>query len=254
MFSKNLQKTVPMFSVYWKEVNSFFSSLIGYLVIAVFLIMIGLFMWVFSETNILDYNYATLEQLFSIAPLVFLFLIPAVTMRSFAEENQKGTIEFLATKPLTDLQIVLGKYFANLTLVLFALIPTLIYYYSVYQLGSPPGNLDSGGILGSYIGLSFLAAVFTAIGMWASSVTDNQIVAFILGAFLCFFFHWAFSYLSLLPIFTGGLHAFISKIGINYHYASISRGVLDSRDVIYFFSMIIVFILATLTSLSRRKW
>lgn len=243
-----------MLSVYWKEVNSFFSSLIGYMVIAVFLIMIGLFMWVFSETNILDYNYATLEQLFSIAPLVFLFLIPAVTMRSFAEENQKGTIEFLATKPLTDLQIVLGKYFANLTLVLFAILPTLVYYYSVYNLGSPVGNLDSGGILGSYIGLSFLAAVFTAIGMWASSITNNQIVAFILGAFLCFFFHWAFSYLSLLPIFSGGINAFISKIGINFHYSSISRGVLDSRDIIYFISMIIVFILATLTSLSRRKW
>lgn len=243
-----------MLSVYWKEVNSFFSSLIGYMVISVFLIMIGLFMWVFSETNILDYNYATLEQLFSIAPLVFLFLIPAITMRSFAEENQKGTIEFLATKPLTDLQIVLGKYFANLTLVFFALLPTLIYYYSVYNLGSPPGNLDSGGILGSYIGLSFLAAVFTAIGMWASSITDNQIVAFIFGAFLCFFFHWAFSYLSLLPIFTGSIHAFISKLGINYHYSSISRGVLDSRDIIYFISIIIVFILATLTSLSRRKW
>jgi ABC-2 type transport system permease protein len=243
-----------MLSVYWKEVNSFFSSLIGYLVIAVFLIMIGLFMWVFSETNILDYNYATLEQLFSIAPLVFLFLIPAVTMRSFAEENQKGTIEFLATKPLTDLQIVSGKYLANLTLVMFALLPTLIYYYSVYNLGSPTGNLDSGGILGSYIGLSFLAAVFTAIGMWASSITDNQIVAFILGAFLCFFFHWAFSYLAMLPVFTGGLHIFISKIGINYHYSSISRGVLDSRDIIYFISIIIVFMLATLTSLSRRKW
>ena len=243
-----------MLSVYWKEVNSFFSSLIGYLVIAVFLIMIGLFMWVFSETNILDYNYATLEQLFSIAPLVFLFLIPAVTMRSFAEENQKGTIEFLATKPLTDLQIVLGKYLANLTLVMFALLPTLIYYYSVYNLGSPPGNLDSGGILGSYIGLSFLAAVFTAIGMWASSITDNQIVAFILGAFLCFFFHWAFSYLSFLPIFSGSLNAFIAKIGINYHYSSISRGVLDSRDIIYFISMIVIFTMATLTSLSRRKW
>jgi ABC-2 type transport system permease protein len=216
--------------------------------------MIGLFMWVFSETNILDYNYATLEQLFSIAPLVFLFLIPAVTMRSFAEENQKGTIEFLATKPLTDVQIVMGKYLANFTLVLFALLPTLIYYYSVYHLGSPPGNLDSGGILGSYIGLTFLAAVFTAIGMWASSITDNQIVAFILGAFLCFFFHWAFSYLSLLPVFAGGIHVFIAKIGINYHYSSISRGVMDSRDIIYFVSMIFIFILATLTSLSRRKW
>lgn len=242
-----------MFSIYWKEINSFFSSLIAYIVIAVFLILTGLFMWVFTDTNILDYNYATLEQLFSIAPLVFLFLIPAVTMSSFAEENQKGTIEFLATKPLTDFDIVLGKYFANFTLVLFALLPTLIYYYSVYQLGSPKGNLDSGGILGSYIGLTCLAAVFVAIGMWASSITNNQIVAFILGAFLCFFFHWAFSFLAKLPIFTGSIDTLVSKIGITYHYSSISRGVLDSRDVIYFLSMIVIFILATHTSLTWKR-
>ena len=242
-----------MLSIYWKEINSFFSSLIAYMVIAVFLVMTGLFMWVFTETNILDYNYATLEQLFSIAPLVFLFLIPAVTMSTFAEENQKGTIEFLSTKPITDFQIVMGKYLANFTLVLFALLPTLVYYYSVHQLGSPPGNLDSGGILGSYIGLTFLAAVFVSIGMWSSSITNNQIVAFIVGAFLCLFFHWAFSFLAKLPVFTGSLDSFINKIGINYHYSSISRGVLDSRDIIYFISMITVFIMATLTSLSWRK-
>ena len=242
-----------MLSIYWKEINSFFSSLIAYMVIAVFLIMTSLFMWVFTETNILDYNYATLEQLFSIAPLVFLFLIPAVTMSSFAEENQKGTIEFLSTKPLSDWSIVMGKYLANFTLVLFALLPTLIYYYSVHHLGSPKGNLDSGGILGSYIGLTFLAAVFVAIGMWASSITQNQIVAFILGAFLCFFFHWAFSFLSKLPIFGGVVNNFIDKLGITYHYSSISRGVLDSRDVIYFLSMITLFIVATHTSLTWRK-
>jgi len=222
-------------------------------VIAVFLVMTGLFMWVFAETSILDYNYATLEQLFSIAPLVFLFLIPAITMRSFAEESQRGTIEFLATKPLTDWQIVLGKYFANFSLVLFALLPTLIYYYSVYQLGSPPGNLDSGGILGSYIGLAFLAGIFVAIGLWASSISNNQIVAFILGAFLCFVFHWAFAYLSQLPVFYGSLDAFINKLGITYHYSSMSRGVLDSRDVIYFLSMIFLFLFATITTLKNRK-
>lgn len=242
-----------MFSIYWKEINAFFSSLIAYMVIAVFLVMTGLFMWVFADTSILDYNYATLEQLFSIAPLVFLFLIPAVTMSSFAEEHQKGTFEFLSTKPLTDLQIVLGKYLANFTLVLFALLPTLIYYYSVHTLGSPPGNLDSGGILGSYIGLACLAAVFVAIGMWASSITKSQIVAFILGAFLCFVFHWAFSFLSSLPIFSGQIDSVINKIGINYHYSSISRGVLDSRDVIYFISMISVFLMATHTTLTWKK-
>ena len=243
-----------MFSIYRKEINTFFSSLIGYMVIAVFLILTGLFMWVFTDTSILEYNYATLEQLFSIAPLVFLFLIPAITMSSFADEHQKGTIEFLSTKPLTDLQIVLGKFLANLTLVSFALAPTILYYYSVYQLGSPPGNLDSGGILGSYIGLFFLAAVFVSIGMLASSLTNNQIVAFILGAFLCFFFHWAFTYLARIPIFGGTAEQILSKLGINYHYSSISKGVLDSRDVIYFISMIVVFTMATLTALSRKRW
>lgn len=243
-----------MYSIYKKEINAFFSSLIAYIVIAVFLVMTGLFMWVFNDTSILLYNYATLDQLFAIAPMIFLFLIPAITMRAFAEENQKGTIEFLATKPISDLDIVLGKYFANLTLVLFALIPTLLYYYSVYQLGSPPGNLDSGGILGSYIGLIFLAGAFVAIGMWTSSLTDSQIVAFILGSFGCFIVHWSFDFIADLGLFAGAGGARISKLGIANHYDSISRGVLDSRDVLYFLSVIAVFILATLTSLSKRKW
>lgn len=211
-------------------------------------------MWVFRDTSILNYNYASLDQLFALAPMIFLFLIPAVTMRAFAEENQRGTIEFLSTKPVTDTQIVLGKFFANLTLVLFALLPTLLYYYSVYQLGSPVGNLDSGGILGSYIGLCFLAAAFVAIGMWTSSLTDNQIVAFILGSFFCFLFHWAFGFMAELPFFSGAADSLISKIGIAHHYDSISRGVLDSRDVVYFVSIIFIFIMATLTSLSKRKW
>jgi len=243
-----------MYSIYKKEINAFFSSLIAYIVIAVFLVMTGLFMWVFNDTSILMYNYATLDQLFAIAPMIFLFLIPAITMRAFAEENQKGTIEFLATKPISDLDIVLGKYFANVTLVLFALLPTLLYYYSVHQLGSPPGNLDSGGILGSYIGLIFLASAFVAIGMWTSSLTDSQIVAFILGSFVCFVVHWSFDFIADLGLFAGEAGAIVSKLGIAHHYDSISRGVLDSRDVLYFLSVIAVFILATLTSLSKRKW
>ncbi len=242
-----------MFSIYFKEINSFFSSLIGYLVIGVFLVSIGLFMWVFSDTSVLDYNYATMDQLFSIAPLVFLFLIPAVTMRSFAEEKAKGTIEFLYTKPLTTFEIILGKYFANFTLVVFALIPTLIYYYSVYQLGSPVGNLDSGAIIGSYIGLFFLAAAFVAIGMLASTLTNNQIIAFILGAFLCFFFHWAFVYIARMPLFTTTFDLFIQKIGINYHYTSISKGLIDSRDIVYFISIIFVFLYATVSILEKRS-
>lgn len=242
-----------MFSIFFKEINAFFSSLIGYIVISVFLVSIGLFMWVFTETSVLDYNFATLDQLFSIAPLVFLFLIPAVTMRSFAEEKAKGTIEFLYTKPLTNLEIIGGKYMANITLVLFALLPTLIYYYSVYQLGSPVGNLDSGAIIGSYIGLFLLAASFVAIGMFASTLTNNQIVAFILGAFLCFFFHWAFTYIARMPIFTTSLDLVIQKLGINYHYSSISKGLIDSRDIIYFLSIIGIFLYATITIINNRK-
>lgn len=242
-----------MWVIFKKEINTFFSSLIGYIVIGVFLIFLGLIMWVFPEYSILDYNYASLEQLFFIAPLVFIFLIPAVTMRSFAEEKQTGTIEFLSTQPVTDFEIVMGKFLAASTLVLFALLPTLLYYFSVYQLGAPKGNLDSGAIFGSYIGLFCLAASFTAIGLFVSSLTNNQIVAFIAGSFLCFFFYWAFLYLSKLPVFFGTLDDVVQKIGIDHHYRSMSRGVLDSRDVIYFISLISVFILLTLGSLTARK-
>ena len=242
-----------MYSIFRKEIHAFFSTLIGYIVIGVFLISIGLFMWVFSETSVLDYNFATMDQLFSIAPLVFLFLIPAITMRSFAEEQGNGTLEILYTKPLTTWQIVGGKYFANIVLVLFALLPTLIYYFSVYQLGSPKGNLDTGAIVGSYIGLIFLSAAFVAVGMFSSILTNNQIIAFILGAFLCFFFHWAFSYLAMMPFFTGTLDLFIQKLGINYHYSSISKGLVDTRDLLYFVSVIFVFIYASVIILDNRK-
>jgi ABC-2 type transport system permease protein len=210
-------------------------------------------MWVFADTSVLDYNFATLDQLFSIAPLVFLFLIPAITMRSFAEEKAKGTIEFLYTKPLTNWDVVIGKFIANFTLVIFALLPTLIYYYSVYQLGSPIGNLDSGAIVGSYIGLFFLSGAFVAIGMFASTLTENQIVAFILGAFLCFFFHWAFTYIARMPIFTTTFDLFIQKLGINYHYTNISKGLVDTRDLVYFISVICVFLYATISVMENRK-
>ncbi|MEO1624977.1 MAG: ABC transporter permease, partial [Bacteroidota bacterium] len=192
-----------MLSIFFKEVNTFFSSLIGYIVIGTFLVIMGLVMWVFPDYSILGYEYATMDQLFGIAPVIFVFLIPAITMRSFAEENQTGTIELLVTRPLSDWQIIGGKYLACLLLVIFAILPTLCYYYSVYQLGAPKGNLDSGAIMGSYIGLVLLGGVFVAIGIFASSLTNNQIVAFILATFLCFFFYYAFFYLSKLPIFVG---------------------------------------------------
>ncbi len=243
-----------MLSIFTKEINAFFSSLIGYIVIGVFLIVLGLVMFVFPDTSLLNYSYATLDQLFSIAPQIFMFLIPAVTMRSFSEEQQTGTIELLVTRPLRDIDIVLGKFLASFTLIIFALIPTLLYYYTVYQLGSPKGNLDSGAIMGSYIGLLLLAMAFISTGIFASSLSKNQIIAFILSTFLCFFFYSGFDYLSSLPGFVGKIDDVIQMIGIDYHYDSISRGIIDTRDLIYFVSLITLFIFLTKVSLERRKW
>lgn len=243
-----------MIGIFLKEINTFFASLIGYIVIGVFLVFLGLMMWVFPDTSLLEYKFASLDQLFSLAPIIFMFLIPAITMRTFAEENQSGTIELLATRPLRDIEIILGKYFASLALVMFALLPTLVYYYTVHQLGAPKGNLDSGAIMGSYIGLIFLSGAFVSIGIFASSLTDNQIVSFLLAVFVCFFFFWAFSFLSKLPMFFGKTDDIVQMIGIEHHYNSISRGIIDSRDIIYFISIIILFLFGTLTVMERRKW
>jgi ABC-2 type transport system permease protein len=243
-----------MTAIFFKEINAFFSSLIGYIVIGVFLVIMGLVLWVFPDYSVIDGNYATLDTLFAMAPLIFMFLIPAVTMRSFAEERQSGAIELLVTRPVTDWQIVAGKFLACLVLVLFALLPTALYYFSTYQLGAPKGNLDSGGILGSYIGLLFLASAFVAIGVFASSLTGNQIVAFVLATFLCFFTYLAFDYLSRLPVFFGKTDDIVQSFGIAYHYNSVSRGVLDTRDLTYFISISALFLAATVLSLGRRKW
>ncbi|MCD4746627.1 MAG: gliding motility-associated ABC transporter permease subunit GldF [Bacteroidales bacterium] len=243
-----------MFTLLKKEVNGFFNSLMGYIVITVFLLINGLFLWVFPiESNILDYGYANLDGLFLIAPFVFLFLIPAITMRLFADEKKSGTIELLLTQPLSDLQIILAKYFAGFVLVIFSLIPTLIYFISVYKLGLPPGNVDAGAIWGSYIGLLFLGASFVAIGLFASSITDNQIISFIIAVFLCGFAYIGFEFIYSFDLF-GNIDLFIKTLGINSHYASMSRGVIDTRDVLYFFSIISLFILLTKISLESRKW
>lgn len=243
-----------MFTLFKKEIRAFLSSLIGYIAICVFLLLVGLFLWILpTETNILNNGYAGLDALFGIAPWVFLFLIPAITMRSFADEKKAGTIEFLLTKPLTDIQIILAKYFAGVTLVLFSLLPTLIYYYTIYRLGNPVGNIDSGGTWGSYIGLFFLASAFTAIGIFASSLAENQIVAFILAVFLCFFCYIGFDYISALELF-GKVDDIILSLGINDHYTSMSRGVIDTRDVIYYLGLSWIFILLTKTVLESRKW
>jgi ABC-2 type transport system permease protein len=247
-----------MFTLLKKEIRSFLSSLIGYIAIGVFLLLLGLFMWVLdssssNNSNVLESGYANIDPLFIIAPWVFLFLIPAITMRSFADEKKSGTIELLLTRPLTDIQIILAKYFAGFILVLFSLLPTLIYYYSVYRLGSPVGNIDTGGMWGSYIGLLFLGAAFVSIGIFASAITDNQVVSFIMACFLCFFIYTGFDFISSFSLF-GKIDNIILSLGINSHYVSMSRGVVDTRDVIYFVSLIAVFILGTRTVLESRKW
>jgi gliding motility-associated transport system permease protein len=243
-----------MFSLLKKEIASFLSSLIGYVVILVFLISIGLFMWVFStDYNVLENDYANFNSLFFIAPMFYLFLIPAVTMRSFAEEKNKGTIELLFTRPLTDLQIILAKYFAGLILVLFSLVPTLIYYFTVKSLAQPPVDIDTGGMWGSYIGLLFLGAGFVSIGIFASAVSDNQIIAFIISLFLCGFFFIGFDYAASFSLF-GKVDNIIQQIGIKAHYLSMSRGVIDTRDLIYFITLIAFFIICTKTVLQSRKW
>lgn len=243
-----------MLGLYLKEINSFFSSLIGYITIGIFLLVLGLMLWVAPDYNLLQYPTATLEPLFTLAPFVFMFLIPALTMSSLAEEHQNGTFELLATKPISDTAIVVAKYFAVLTLVLIALLPTGLYYYTISQLGSPVGNIDNGQIVGSYTGLFLLSAAFAAIGIFGSSLSTNQIVGFIVAFFLCFIMYWGFSLLSRFPAFVGGIDWFIEKLGIEYHYNSISRGLIDSRDLVYFISISVLFLVFTLFSLASRNW
>ncbi len=253
-----VQKNSPkkfMFAVYKKEITLFFSSLIGYITMGVFLIALGIFVWLFPvEDSVLNSGFATLNTLFGDAPMILLFLIPAITMRLIAEENKNGTMELLTTRPLTDWQIIGGKYFAAVSLFIISLLPTLIYYYSIYQLANPVGNVDHGEILGSYFGLIMLGATFTAIGIFASSITSNQVVAFITAVSLCFIFYKCFDYVSMLPGIFGKSDYYVQQIGINEHYNAVSYGVIDSRDVIYFLSIIGIFLFSTKTVLQSRKW
>ena len=239
-----------MYQILKKEITAYLSSLVAYITIGAFLLVMGLLLWVFPESSILDYGYAGLDGLFSTAPYLLMFLIPAITMRSLAEERREGTFELLATRPLTNTQIVLGKYLACVVLLLFTLLPTLFYYYTVYQLGLPVGNVDTGGVIGSYIGLFLLGCAFTAIGIFASGVTKNQIIAFVIAVFLCFFFYSGFDSL-------GGMLSLqdssIQQLGITEHYQSVSRGVLDTRDLAYFIILSALFILLTLFALIRQQ-
>lgn len=243
-----------MFTLYKKELSSFFSSLIGYLTIAVFLILTGLMLWVFrSGFNILDYGYAGIDGLFIIGPFLYLFLIPAITMRMFAEEKKNGTMELLLTKPLSEMTLIWAKFLAGCTLVLISLLPTLVCYFSVVTLGDPVGNIDTGSVVGSYIGLLLLGAAFVSIGVFSSSLTNNQIVAFIIAAVLS-----AFAYLGFESIynmgFLGESDLFVKSLGMNHHYSSISRGVIDTRDVLYFLSVMALFMMLTRMVLQSRKW
>ncbi len=242
-----------MIALLKKEINEFFSTITGYIVIIVFLLAIGLFMWVFpGQNNVFDSGYATLDSLFTLAPWIFLFLVPAVTMRMISDEKKQGTMELLLTRPITDLQIVLAKYLAAVVLLIISLLPTLIYYYSVYQLGNPVGNIDSAGTIGSYIGLFFLVAIYAAIGIFTSSLTSNQIIAFILAMLLSFIFFMGFDFLSSMWIFSS-IDTTVSELGINAHYKSMSRGVIDTRDIVYFLSVIILFVFLTKTIVQSRK-
>lgn len=242
-----------MIQILTKELNGFLNSLIGYIVISVFLTGIGLLMWVFPETSVLEYGYADMETLFSLGPYVFMFLIPAITMRMFAEEKRAGTMELLLTKPLTDWQIILGKYFSGLLLVLFALIPTIIYYYTIYQLGNPVGNIDTAGVIGSYIGLIALGGVFTSIGILASLITTNQVVSFIIAVFLCFFVYTGFESIASINVWASSA-LFLEQLGVLYHYRAMSKGLIDTRNLVYFLSVILAMLMLTKFLMGSRRW
>ncbi len=240
-----------MWMICKKEWQQFFSSLTGYIALVVFLLLNGLFLFVFPDTSILDFGYATLSSFFNLAPWILLFLVPTITMRSLADEYKTGTFELLKTLPLTPSQIVWGKFFGSLIIVVTALVPTLIYAVSVQQL-SVTGGIDIGATAGSYIGLVLLGAVFTAIGICASSYTNNTVVAFIAATFICFALYNGFDAISKLPVFNAGLDYYIEMLGINFHYRSISRGVIDSRDLIYFIGIIVLFLFITQRNLIKR--
>lgn len=242
-----------MYAVFKRELFSLLNSQMAYITIGIFLLAAGLLLWFFPDTSILDYGYAELTGFFSLAPFLFMFLIPAITMRSFAEERREGTYILLATRPLTDWQIILAKFFACLLLVLFSLIPTLIYCYSISKLAMPAGNVDTGAIIGSYIGLLFLGASFTAVGVFASSITKNQVIAFAIAVFLCFIMYNGFDAMAKMEL-PSALQNFFVFLSVNEHYQSISRGVLDTRDAIYFLSVVSFFLLLNAFAIGGRKW
>lgn len=243
-----------MRAIFKKEINQFFSSITGYLSVILFLVANSLFLFIFPDSNIFNNGYATLDTLFRLAPWILLLLIPAATMRLFAEEFRTGAMEILLTRPLSEWQIILGKYFSGIFLLIFALVPTLVYYFSIRSLAVSPFDVDTGGIIGSYIGLFLLGTVFTAIGLWSSSLSDQMVVAFLLSVFICFIIYSGFNAMSEIPAFAGGLDYYLQLMGIEEHYQSVSRGVISLQDIIYFLSMDALFLYLTKLSLDKRKW
>ena len=242
-----------MLAVFKRELFSFLNSSMAYITIGIFLLACGLMFWFFPDTSILEYGYAEMDGFFSLVPYLFMFLISAITMRSFAEERKEGTYVLLATRPLSDWQIILAKYLACVVLVLFALLPTLIYYYSISALGLPTGNIDSGAAIGSYIGLFLLGNAFTAIGVFTSSITKNQIIAFAIAVFLCFFAYSGFNSISKI-VGLQSVAGYLAALGISDHYEAMSRGVVDTRDVVYFLTFILFFLGLTKLTIGGRKW
>ncbi len=243
-----------MFEIFKREIGGFFNSLTGYLVIIVYLLINSLFMWIIpGEWNIIDSAYAGIDTMFILSPWIFLFLVPAVTMKTIAEEKRSGTMEVLLSRPLSERQIIYGKFMGAVALVLLAMLPGLIYYVSVYYMGETPGNIDTGGTWGAYIGLFFLASIYAACGVFASSLSDNQVVAFIIAVLISIIMYIGFEIFSLVDGLKN-IESSVSSLGINFHYKSMSRGVIDIKDISYFIISIIIFLEATRLVLLSSKW
>ncbi|MBC7535507.1 MAG: ABC transporter permease subunit [Ferruginibacter sp.] len=240
-----------MLSICKKELNQFFSNLTGYIAIILFLLINGIFLFMLQDSSIFEYGYANLDKFFELAPWVLLFLIPAISMRSLSDEFRTGTFEILQTKPLTAWQIVVGKYSAILIIIIFVILPTLIYIITIKSL-SASGSIDGGGIAGSYLGLFLLSAVFAAISICCSCFTNNAVVAFLISAFVCLILYFGFNAISKLPVLQGSADYYVEMLGIDFHYRSISRGVADSRDLVYFISIIFLSLLITVKNLHKR--
>lgn len=239
-----------MWAIFRKEINQFFSSPIAYIIMAVFLTAIGLMLWVFPDMSLLENGYADMGTFFNLTPYVMLFLVPAITMRSIADEVRTGTLEWLLTKPVSRWRIVGGKFLASWVLVVLTILPTVLYYITLYQLGSPVGNIDSAAVVGSYIGLALLAGVFVAIGLWASSLNDNQVVAFVLGVFFCFLLYVGLSSIAGIGAL-GSLGYYFSYIALDEQYQALGKGLIDSRNVVYLVTLMVFFLLITANRLRR---